>query len=77
MKRIAFFQDNLDVGGIQKSLVNLLRNFDYEHFQVDLYLSDKKSFWKVDFPPQLNIKYLKHLPRLCWISETARSTTWL
>lgn len=65
MKRIAFFQDNLDVGGIQKSLVNLLRNFDYEHFQVDLYLSDKKSFWKVDFPPQLNIKYLKHLPRLC------------
>ena len=29
MKRIAFFQDNLDVGGIQKSLVNLLRNFDY------------------------------------------------
>lgn len=65
MKRIAFFQDNLDVGGIQKSLVNLLRNFDYENFQVDLYLSDRKSFWKVDFPPQLNIKYLKHLPRIC------------
>ncbi len=65
MKRIAFFQDNLDVGGIQKSLVNLLRNFDYEHFQVDLYLSEKKSFWKPDFPPQLNIKYLRHLPRIC------------
>ena len=65
MKRIAFFQDNLDVGGIQKSLVNLLRNFDYEHFQVDLYLSDRRSFWKVDFPPQLNIKYLKHIPRIC------------
>ena len=29
MKRIAFFQDNLDVGGIQKSIVNLLMNFDY------------------------------------------------
>ena len=65
MKRIAFFQDNLDVGGIQKSLVNLLRNFDYEHFQVDLYLSDRRSFWQVDFPPQLNIKYLKHIPRIC------------
>lgn len=65
MKRIAFFQDNLDVGGIQKSLVNLLRNFDYEHFQVDLYLSDRLSFWEVDFPPQLNIKYLKHIPRIC------------
>ena len=65
MKRIAFFQDNLDVGGIQKSLVNLLRNFDYEHFQVDLYLSDRRSFWQVEFPPQLNIKYLKHIPRIC------------
>lgn len=64
MKRIAFFQDNLDVGGIQKSLVNLLKNFDYEHFQVDLYLSDRKAFWDVDFPEQLNIKYLRHIPRL-------------
>ncbi len=65
MQRIAFFQDNLDVGGIQKSLMNLLRNFDYDNFQVDLYLSDKKSFWEADFPEQLNIKYLKHLPRIC------------
>ena len=64
MKRIAFFQDNLDVGGIQKSIMNLLRNFDYEHYQVDLYLSDKKSFWEVDFPPELNIKYLRKIPRI-------------
>lgn len=64
MKRIAFFQDNLDVGGIQKSIMNLLRNFDYEHYQVDLYLSDKKSFWEVDFPGELHIKYLPHIPRL-------------
>ncbi len=63
MKRIAFFQDNLDVGGIQKSIMNLLRNFDYEHYRVDLYLSDKKSFWEVDFPKELHIKYLRHIPR--------------
>ena len=31
MKRIAFFQDNLGVGGIQKSIINLLRCFDYEN----------------------------------------------
>ena len=64
MKRIAFFQDNLDVGGIQKSIMNLLRNFDDEHYQVDLYLSDKKSFWEVDFPPELNNKYLRKIPRI-------------
>lgn len=64
MKRIAFFQDNLDVGGIQKSIVNLLRNFDYVNYQVDLYLSEKKSFWNYDFPKELNIKYLRPIPRI-------------
>ena len=63
MKRIAFFQDNLGVGGIQKSIINLLRCFDYENYQVDLYLSDSKIFWDVEFPKELNIKYLKHIPR--------------
>ena len=65
MKRIAFFQEDLDVGGIQKSLVNLLLNFDYENYQVDLYLSNKKIFWDLEFPPQLKIKYLEHIPRAC------------
>ena len=64
MKRIAFFQDNLGVGGIQKSIINLLRCFDYENYEVDLYLSDSKRFWDVDFPKELNIKYLKHIPRV-------------
>ena len=63
MKRIAFFQDNLDVGGIQKSIINLLRNFDYRDYRVDLYLSDEKRFWDAEFPKELNVKYLRHIPR--------------
>ena len=31
-KKIAFFQNDLDVGGIQKSAVNLMRNMDYDRF---------------------------------------------
>ena len=64
MKRIAIFQDNFDVGGIQKSLSNLLHMFDYENYSVDLYLSEKKEFWELDFPEQLHVKYLKHIPRM-------------
>ena len=63
MKRIAFFQNDLGVGGIQKSIVNLLRNLDYDRFQVDLYLSEKTAFWTQDFPGELNIRYLKPIPR--------------
>lgn len=64
MIRIAIFQSELDVGGIQKSLVNLLNSMDYKRFQVDLYLSKRDSFWKLDFPPELNIRYLSPTPRI-------------
>lgn len=64
MKRIAFFQSDLGVGGIQKSIVNLLRNLDYSRIQADLYLSEKTEFWTHDFPAELNVRYLKPIPRL-------------
>jgi len=64
MKKIAVFQSELGVGGIQKSLVNLLRAIDYDRVQVDLYLSKDEEFWAVDFPEKLNIYYLKLTPRI-------------
>lgn len=64
MLRLAVFQNDLGVGGIQKSLVNLLRNLDYTRFQVDLYLSEQGDFWTTDFPKELNIRYLKPTPRI-------------
>jgi len=64
MKRIAIFQSDLGVGGIQKSIVNLLKNIDYDRFEVDLYLSWKKEFWTVDFPEKLNIYYLEDTNRI-------------
>lgn len=66
MKKIAIFQSELGVGGIQKSLVNLLNSIDYERFEVDLYLSRRDRFWDVTFPEKLNIFYLKPTPR--WLS---------
>ena len=65
MKRIAVFQSELGVGGIQKSLVNLLGAIDYDRVQVDLYLSKDEKFWPVEFPEKLNIYYLRPTPRIC------------
>lgn len=59
MKRIAIFQSDLGVGGIQKSIINLLKNMDYKAAHVDLYLSERAEFWSVDFPGELNVKYLE------------------
>lgn len=63
-KRIAFFQNEFTVGGIQKSLLNLLSNFDYENYDVDLYLFDDNNYWESDLPKELNIIYQKPVSKL-------------
>ena len=50
MKKVAIFQSDLGVGGIQKSIINLLKNLDYSKLDVDLYLSENTAFWDFDFP---------------------------
>lgn len=42
-KRIAIFTDNFNVGGIQKSLVNLLNNNDYEKYDIDVYVANYEN----------------------------------
>lgn len=59
MIKLAIFQDDLGYGGIQKSLVNLLKNIDYNSIDVDLYLFKNKNLWENDLPDNVNIKYLK------------------
>ena len=62
-KKIAFFQNDLGVGGIQKSIVNLLQNMDYERFDVWLFLSERQNFWETEFPEELHLCYLNPTPR--------------
>ena len=40
-KRIAFFQEDLGPGGIQKSLFNLLRNLDFDRVDAELFLFEE------------------------------------
>ena len=48
MKKIAIFVNNLNVGGIQKSLVNMLNQFDYTKYKVDLYVFNDNFFYEVN-----------------------------
>lgn len=61
MKKIAIFQYDLGVGGIQKSLINILKTIDLNKFEIDLYLFDKDVFYKDTLPENLNITYLPPL----------------
>ena len=43
MKKIAIFQYDLGMGGIQKSLINLLNNLEISNYDIDLYLFSKDN----------------------------------
>ena len=45
MIKLAIFSNDLSVGGIQKSLYNLLRNLNYSKYEVDLYLMNNNNFY--------------------------------
>ena len=60
MKRIAIFQSDLRVGGIQKALVNILREIDYGECRGDLYLYDEGSFF--DMPARENLRVIRLKP---------------
>lgn len=64
MKKIAIFQDDLGMGGIQKSIVNLLNNLDYKKYQVDLYLFKKDNFYEIKKNKNLRIIYKKSFHRI-------------
>ena len=62
MKRIAIFQRDLGMGGIQKSLVNLLNKIDTSKYEIDLYLFSEENFFESKLTDKISIIHLKPLP---------------
>ena len=65
MKKIAIFQENLTVGGIQKSLINLLNNLDYSKVSVDCYVVNDVNFYTEGISKKVKLKKLIALPKIC------------
>lgn len=55
MKKILICANTLCVGGIEKSLINLLNKLDYSKFQVDLLLEEKTGELLSSVPKNVNI----------------------
>ena len=56
MKKIAIFQRNFKVGGIQKALLNILNDIDYTRCEVDVFVYDSSVFF--DMPENENLHYI-------------------
>ena len=57
-KKIAFFTENLYGGGVEKIQQIILRNFDYETYDVTLYSNRKEVLSKDFYPPHIKYKYI-------------------
>lgn len=57
-KKIAIFQPCLTIGGIEKSLINLLNNLDESKYEVDLYMFSKGDFYSL-LPNYVNVIKMK------------------
>lgn len=63
MKKIAIFQADLKVGGIQRSLVNLLESPILKDFEIDVYLFSKDVFYDIEkMGKNIHFHYLNAFP---------------
>ena len=56
-KKILFIASNLNTGGVQKSLISLLNCFDFDKYDVDLYLLSREGVLQ-DFVPK-NVNFIE------------------
>ncbi len=61
MKRIAIFQKDLGIGGIQRSLLNMLTNMDLTSYEVDLFLFAEPEICDIAELENINIYILRPL----------------
>ncbi len=62
--RIAFFTTDFGVGGMQRSLVNILKKLDLTRCKADVYYTSDGSFF--DLPQREGLRYIKIQPRPYW-----------
>lgn len=58
-KSIAFVMDTMNVGGVEKALIELLRAFDYVQYDVTLWLKNDNGLLQNQIDHHVKIKYWK------------------
>ena len=59
-RKIIFVIVSLYGGGAEKSLINLLHEFEYEKYEVDLLLFKKEGLFLNQVPEQVNLLEIPH-----------------
>ena len=55
--KLLFINGHLNTGGVEKSLVDILRHLDYSRYEVDLLLLEDLGDYASLLPPQVHVKF--------------------
>lgn len=58
MKKIAIVTRKLCMGGIEKALISMLNNINYECYSIDLYILEPGGELETNIPEHINIIHL-------------------
>lgn len=56
-KKVLFVNGHLNVGGVEKSLINVLKSIDYNHYEIDMILFEQFGDYANEVPKEVNIIY--------------------
>lgn len=56
-KRILFINGHLNAGGVERSIVDILKHMDYEKYAVDLLLLEDTGDYISELPPEVNVLF--------------------
>ena len=57
MKKILFINGHLNTGGVERSLVDILKHMDYTKYAVDLLLLEDTGDYASELPPEVNVLF--------------------
>ncbi|WP_309121655.1 glycosyltransferase [Paenibacillus sp.] len=69
-KKVLIASFDLEIGGVERSLISLLENFDYESYDVDLFLYRQQGEFLELLPRKVNL--VKEIPQYTTIRKTIR-----
>lgn len=79
-KKILFVNGHLNVGGVENSLLNVLKNMDYDNYEVDLILFEDLGDYAEEIPKEVNIIFYDltkvYGPIKSFIFENIRNRNW-
>lgn len=57
-KQLLFINGHLNTGGVEKSLLDILKHLDYDKYEVDLLLLEELGDYAPELPPEVHVRLM-------------------